>query len=239
MPETPASPDEQLRGSIASKVLVYGTIILGIVAITLIVSAFAIDKGNAINIVSGVFNSLLPVIATWVGTVIAFYFGKENFEAASRQINNLVSKITPEQFKSVPVKQVMIDFDTMMKYCNGDATTLKLQDLDNDFTNNSDKSRMPIVDKDCQPLFIMHKEEYNNVIKDEANKSKLIKDFKQYGFEEPKGFVIIPETATLNDAQQAIKKIATVQDVFVTKSGSANEPLLGWLTDSRILNFLQ
>ena len=29
-----------------------------------------------------VFFALLPMFGTWIGTVIAFYFGKENFNAA-------------------------------------------------------------------------------------------------------------------------------------------------------------
>ena len=80
--------DEKLRGSIATKVLSYGTIVLGILAAIIIIAGIIliyqaggdpvkIDK--ALNLLTNIFYSLLPVIATWVGTVIAFYFGKANF----------------------------------------------------------------------------------------------------------------------------------------------------------------
>jgi len=182
----------------------------------------------------------LPVIAAWIGAVIAFYFGKENFESASKQINNLVNKITPDQFKAVPAKQVMVDFATMVKYPNADSTTLKLGDLANYFKDETSKSRLPIVDKNCYPLFIIHKDEYNKLTTaDTTNKDKLITDFKQYGYNQPKGFVIISESATLSDAQDAIKKLSACEDVFITKNGTEKEVLTGWLTNDRILNFLQ
>src|ERR1043166_6835732 len=37
---------------------------------------------------------LLPVIGAWVGTVLAFYFGQVNFEAASKSAANLVRQLS-------------------------------------------------------------------------------------------------------------------------------------------------
>ncbi len=234
-------PVDPSRNLIA-KIILYGSgIILSVIVVLVVLIAY--DKSTkpdtAVSIVKEVFNALLPVVASWVGTVIAFYFGKENFESASRQLNSMVSKITPDMYKDVPVKQVMIDYDTMLKYCNGSDSTL-LGALENDFNNNSDKSRLPVVDKNKNPLYILHKDEFNNLIQaDAANSNKPISSFNQYGYKQPQGFVVIAENATLKDAQQAYASIATCQDVFVTKGGTATEPLLGWLTDGRILNFLQ
>ena len=234
-------PVDPNRNTIAKIVLIGSCALLAICLTMVIITAYIHDVANdtTVSTVKDVFNAVLPVIATWIGTVIAFYFGRDNFEAASRQLNSMVSKITPDMYKDVPVKQVMIDFDTMLKYCKGTAMTT-LGDIENDFLNNSDKSRLPIVDKDSNPLYIMHKDEFNNLIQaDPANKTKTIASFNLYGFNQPKGFVVISETATLKDAQQAYSKISTCQDVFVTKGGTLTEKLTGWLTDSRILNFLQ
>ncbi len=247
MPDNSTSTilDNKARTSIATEIILYGTIVLGLVSIAIVIAGLMIAKYNpndpnkGMNLVIDVFHSLLPVIAAWIGAVIAFYFGKENFESASNQINSLVSKITPEQFKTVPVKQVMVDFATMIKYPNADATTLKLSSLDDYFKNEISKSRLPIVDKNCYPLFIIHKDEYEKLNADAANKEKLIGDFAEYGFNQSKGFVIISESASLSDAQEAIKKIAACEDVFITKNGTEKDALVGWLTNDRILNFLQ
>ncbi|PYJ66774.1 MAG: hypothetical protein DME76_16260, partial [Verrucomicrobia bacterium] len=44
-----------------------------------------------------VLDVLLPVIGAWVGTVLAFYFGQVNFEAASKSAANLVRQLSPRE----------------------------------------------------------------------------------------------------------------------------------------------
>src|SRR5436853_1792917 len=38
--------------------------------------------------------TVLPVVAGWVGIVLAFYYGKENFEAGSRSITDAAKALT-------------------------------------------------------------------------------------------------------------------------------------------------
>src|SRR5262249_52308649 len=53
-----------------------------------------------------------PLLGTWVGTVIAFYFSRENFEAASRSLNQVVAKLTPEErLRTTPVRTAMRRMD--------------------------------------------------------------------------------------------------------------------------------
>jgi hypothetical protein len=66
------------RDRIALGVLVVSALTLAVLAVVVVLQ----DSTNAML----VFNVLLPVVASWVGTVLAFYFGRENFEAASKQI---------------------------------------------------------------------------------------------------------------------------------------------------------
>ena len=47
-------------------------------------------------------------------------------------------------------------------------------------------------------------------------------------------FATVSESATLADAKQKMKETPNGQDVFVTKRGTKNEPVLGWLTNVRI-----
>ena len=42
---------------------------------------------------------------------------------------------------------------------------------------------------------------------------------------------IIPDTATLSQAKQAMDAVPHCQDAFVTHEGSANNPVLGWVTN--------
>src|SRR6266576_4938414 len=52
--------------------------------------------------------TVLPLIGTWVGTVLAFYFSKENFEAAARSVADLAKHVSPQQkLQSVTVQEKM------------------------------------------------------------------------------------------------------------------------------------
>ena len=55
-----------------------------------------------------VFATLVPLFASWVGTVLAFYFGRENFDIATKRYDNLMNQLTPEVLDNVNVSQIMI-----------------------------------------------------------------------------------------------------------------------------------
>ena len=58
--------------------------------------------------------TLLPVLGTWVGTILAFYFARENFESASRSVRDMAEKVTGiETLLKIPVKDAMIPLKTM------------------------------------------------------------------------------------------------------------------------------
>jgi hypothetical protein len=240
MEETQISWAEKIRKNLALIIISFVTIGLTVISVVIINKAMN-DPEKGTETMKEIFHTLLPVLASWVGTVLAFYFGKENFESANKQINQLVNKITPEVFKDLPVTQVMIDYDTMVKYPDADSATTKVSDLKDAFDKITDKSRLPIIDKDKKPLFILHKTEFDVLSKDETTKEKLLADFKEngYGHKQSRGFVIVSESATLKEALAALKTIVECKDVFITKGGTEKEPLTGWLPDIRILNFIQ
>ena len=57
---------------------------------------------------------LLPVFATWVGTVLAYYYGRENFESASREVQTTnaqfleMARLTREQREARPISEIML-----------------------------------------------------------------------------------------------------------------------------------
>lgn len=48
-------------------------------------------------------------------------------------------------------------------------------------------------------------------------------------------FEIVAETATLADAKAKMLNNSLCEDVFVTKTGSADETIVGWITDNALL----
>ncbi|MDR0691719.1 MAG: hypothetical protein LBF69_01630 [Prevotellaceae bacterium] len=70
-----------------SKGIIY-TIVIGTLAIGifLLVAEICFDRGD--SGIPFVTQSLLPLWGTWVGTILAFYFGKSNFEPVLGLITN-------------------------------------------------------------------------------------------------------------------------------------------------------
>jgi hypothetical protein len=94
---------KQINGGQRSR-LAYGTLIFSGSAITILaIVSILEDSKNTMTI----FNIVLPVFASWVGTILAFYFGRENFESANQQVRELVHRLTPEERARKPVTSIM------------------------------------------------------------------------------------------------------------------------------------
>lgn len=90
----------------------------GLAAITLI-SILIIFVGGTSEDATLVFNVVVPVIASWIGTVLAFYFGAENYERATAQALWFIGQ--PEEDQQ-PVTAVMKHKDLLTYYSiNGDS----------------------------------------------------------------------------------------------------------------------
>ena len=104
------------------------------------------------------------------------------------------------------------------------------------------KSRVPLVDAQMRPLYIVHssmidkymlkrsragasREEVNNLTLDDLLAEPGMKQM----FETT--FAVVSAQATLADVRQAMANLTDVRDVFVTAEGARDEPILGWLTN--------
>src|SRR5574344_442832 len=68
------------------------TIIIAIAAI--LMSLFGKMESNGLDYVA---KTLVPLWATWIGTVLAFYFGKSNFDTATKSYETIINKLTSEE----------------------------------------------------------------------------------------------------------------------------------------------
>jgi hypothetical protein len=126
-------------------------------SIVLIIAAVAIIANPQENIMP-VFNVILPLVASWVGTVLAFYFGRENFESANQQVREMVQRFSPDQNISQPVATAMRFLTDMVYYSipkdksEKDVTIKELRD----FLKKKEVSRLPILDVDKKPKYMLH-----------------------------------------------------------------------------------
>lgn len=248
-----------------TKIVLYGTVAFGLLGLMIaVISIFAPTKdiGPAKEIMQILFSTILPLLGTWLGTVLAFYFSKDNFEAANRSVQHLVEKLTSEKkLASIKAKDVMIPLDKLIykEYTTGtDDSTINLKTDFLDFINGANPtgkkiSRIMLLDENKVAKYVLHRSLLEGFIADQFFKRSTqqdvsaatnlftvtFKDMKEQGNEMVQrvlanGIKWIPEMGSLSDARLLLKNTPECNDVFITKSGSSTEPVMGWITDKTI-----
>lgn len=234
--------DKKTSG-VERSILAYCTIVFSGLAI--IVLAWASIKAEPKNTMT-IFNIVLPVFASWVGTVLAFYFGRENFEAANQQVAELVHRLTPEQLAKTQITSIMRALFHMayfqMEEGKGESD-IKLSELLNKTSGKI--SRLPIIDADKIPKYIIHESSIDKYIAAGGKQDNTLEDFvatqKKAGFifGLDKGFIVVSEKSSIGSAKRQMEETPFCQDIFITKHGSPNEPLTGWVSNVRMAKFLK
>ncbi len=70
---------------------------------------------------------------------------------------------------------------------------------------------------------------------------KFVANQKKAGFDfgVNKGFVVVSEQSTIADAKRKMEETRSCQDIFITKKGTPDEPLTGWVSNVRLAKFLE
>jgi hypothetical protein len=232
------------REMIALLVLLAG--ILGIV----ILAWVAIAKLTEQDDIKFVFSSVLPIFAGWVGTVLAFYFTKENYEAANRSLENTVKNLTSSQkLEGLLVSECMILF-SKMKYESFEESDYAGKTIHENiigFMNENKKNRLPIIDSKKYPKFIIHKSLAEKFISDKALGGSSSEELKALSLKEliddtelgkiiKESFITVKKDVTMKSAKDRLEDLAneksiSCQDVFVTEDGTRDSAVIGWLTN--------
>lgn len=182
-----------------------------------------------------IFNALLPLISTWVGTVLVFYFGRENFEAASKRYEQIINKLSPEILGGVTAQQVMIDKFTMVSL---DVTDPRMANFSAqkllDFLDDVQKSRLPIL-SGGKVKYIIHKSLLNEETR--LNSAESDQTFTAFVARNPivAQFGIIKQNDSVDTARKLIRD-NQYKDVFVVDDAGL---VVGWLTDSHMIRYMK
>jgi hypothetical protein len=187
----------------------------------------------------GIFTAVLPVFATWVGTVIAFYFTNESFRQAAQSIRETTGTVESQ----VNVTDVMISYDKIAKIEKKRAEVRQISMQDVVRLLNDQITRVLVFDESKTPVFVIRKKRIppewlgadNHLTAEGQGKTiddylkgmnnENAKDATQYGF--------VPEGASVATARTQMLNAKCV-DLFVTKSGQKTDPVLGWLSDDTL-----
>jgi hypothetical protein len=223
--------------------------IIGVSGVVLIGLTVTLIRVNGVEGSKTAFNMLVPMIGTWIGTVIAYYFSGENFQRASDSVNRMVGQVIADKLKSITVREAMLRRGvlTVIKLPpNGDASTISLK---NDVLDrfNDTVTRLPVLDSNDVAKYIIHQSVIFEFVARKTmapppaapvNISNLtLKDFLDFNqnadfVSRTMAFVGIGQA--LSDAKANMDAIKDCQDVFVTDGGAASEPVRGWLPNVEI-----
>jgi hypothetical protein len=250
--ETKKKQDVNPREKIAQIITRWVPIATVILAIGAIVLAFYLikcedDTDGAIEVLKYTFASLVPLWATWLGTVLAYYFSKENFQAANESVSKLVSQVTSvkEKLQSIKATSVMIP---LLKMVRKNCTTT--QEINN-FTIKEaleelkikKRNRLPILENNILK-YIIHASVFDRFVRNQivagksfndltiADMAKSTDEIVKNSLE--KGAAFIGIEANLLEAKKIMDDNTFCNDVFLTKTGSPTEEVLGWITDKTI-----
>jgi hypothetical protein len=181
-------------------------------------------------------------------TILAFYFGRENFEAANQQVRQLVAKLTPEQRAATNVTAIMRGLGNLksFKISQGQSEkTVPLTALIGNFSGSI--TRLPVIDIEEKPLYIVHQSSIDRYLTADKSRQqtdllhKFLDEQKKDGVEFglDKGFVVVSKNTTLGEAKKKMESIKSCLDIFITESGSDKDPLLGWISNIRLAKYME
>jgi len=240
MASGPQSTDVSTRRRLA--VGIVGASIIAIVAISAVAIALA---GNSRAETSRlVFSSVLPLLGTWVGTVLAFYFARENLQAAAEStLRTTESTLRLAGIEpGTPVTGVMIREAGITAYdlgSNDRAEDVPLQTMLGSMQRlDPPARRLPIRNASGAVLYVIHDSTLTayaeSVHQTSATLDKTIGDLLNvpYFRELVEAIGFVDEKATVAEARARLASIKNCNDIFVTTTGNRDERAIGWLTNT-------
>jgi hypothetical protein len=219
-----------------------GLSVLGVLIMAIIL-IYSSEESQMNETTRTVMTAVLPLFGTWVGTVLAYYFSKDNFEAATRSVSEMSRQLTArEKLESIPVPDKMIPKNKMF-FKRLPADKIVLTTLLKEIDQNKKGSRVPILNDSDWPVYIVHRSAIDKYIADKAFAGTPVADLNTLTLQNlldddaklktlfETSFAIVRETSNLASAKDMMENTRDCLDVFITKGGKRNEEVLGWITN--------
>ena len=220
-------------------IIVLGFSIVGVVVLgwTMIWT----EEDNKSEVARDVLTTVLPLLGTWVGTVLAFYFSKDNFEAATRSAKELLG--VEEKLAAIDVKDVMISEGEMFKVSEDGDGKIVLKEWLDKLDAEKKGQRLPILSSKRMARYVIHRSVFNEFLAykaiagiPKADLEKLtLKDLVSERDDLKRligSFGAVKQDATLDKVKVIMEQSRFTQDVFVTRNGQIDGEVLGWITNA-------
>lgn len=228
--------DARIRERIAALILLASIVGISLASVVAILMARPEGRSEMARLV---FASVLPLFGTWVGTVLAFYFARENLQAATDSTIRLAGRLEP----STPVSDVMISRDKMHTYtlqAGQDPKAVEIADLKQTM-DTAGVWRLPIINESGAVLYIVHDSTVSRFAEAIGKRATELTDEtlgdlldKPACKDQVKAIGFVAPQADLGQARAAMRSVESCNDVFVTKQGQPSDPVIGWLTNTQL-----
>jgi hypothetical protein len=263
MPDIGWKPERRYQ---LARLVVLGSFLTIFLLVATLLSIAQVGNANASSIAEKTFNTILPVLAGWVGTVLAFYFSAHSQERTSDSLDKAIlhaggaGTTVAEAMRPMNEIKELIDFN---KEKVDDLTLKQLQERFSKSADGGSVSRLIFVDKGVF-RYILHAATLDAFLvrrtgtsaaqqaapstqpaaattQEAAEKSKFadLRADAESLRQMTKLVVFVAATATLADAKTALDRVAGAQDIIVTATGNASEAMLGWISNVRLVKELQ
>ena len=237
--------DARNRERIALGVLI--TSILAVLALSFFVIWNTTDAEKKSVVSQRVMDSTLPLYGTWVGTILAFYFSRNAFEAASSATSRnatVFQQVRSDLVSTAPPDNKLANI-SLKALANGlvfsqDNPNKPLQEVLDDL-NSKSRYRSIVVDTTKNYVDLVYKVNVSAFLDQRQSGTTPQPTLQNYldwrknqGDQAQPIVVFLPETATLADADAKMKETLGCRDVIVTTDGQKTSPVVAYVTDNDI-----
>jgi hypothetical protein len=231
------------------------TIFLLVLALMTAANMTNTGTNSAADFTQRAFNVILPVLAGWVGTVLAYYFSAQSQESMSNSLNQAIGQTGGGATSTLTISEKMIPFQSIGGLYDLSKRTpdqIPLPELQREINNNIGKiTRQMFVDGNVF-RYVMHSSTLNAFLVGKLDPAAanaapggsptltfadLLRDPDTLS-QISKLVVFVKASTTLVEAKAALDAVAGAQDIIVTGSGNASGPMLGWLTNVDLIKAL-
>jgi hypothetical protein len=194
-----------------------------------------------------ILGAVLPVVGAWVGGVLAYYFGKDNFNAGVQSTTDLVKQLTPQQkLASRKAGESGLTIGNIKPLRQlGPAESLgsvDLQGWQDPKLKFGGQERLPILDAIGCPLACLHYSTLANYLvglkdaeKQDATAMTLGELMKRLPWDANSSIATVWPGDDLSGVQTKLNDSKSCADVFVTADGTKTKPAQRWITDQDIV----
>lgn len=221
-------------------------------AVTILGLAGMYTASNAQTLagVKDILSIILPVIAAWVGTVLAFYFSRENYVAAAENNAAILGLSMDQKLNTISASDVMIRIDgdgaDVFKTDSAEKDIkLKTELLDQQFLKYN-RNRLPILDTKGLVRYVIHRSIIDKFISTKAlaggfTQNETLEDLTKD--DDNKSWITahgsVSSNAKLGEVKSKMDSDPKCADIFVTEDGTPRTRAIGWVTNIALLEKLK